>query len=95
MNLPRAIKACRLARGMSQQDLAERVEMSPSYLSLLESGRKEPSLAMLRELAAGLDLSLDVLMLTAIDYGELRKRHAEMSELFGQFLVALVSDASE
>jgi transcriptional regulator with XRE-family HTH domain len=93
MNIPRAIKTCRMARGISQQELAQRIEISPSYLSLLEAGKKDPSVPMLRDLAEGLEMSLDLLMLTAIDYSEVRRGHAELAELFGQMLVALASDS--
>lgn len=78
---------------MSQQQLAQRIDISASYLSLLEAGRKEPSLPMLRDLAAGLDMSIDVLMLIAVDYREIRERQKELSEIFGQMLFALTSDA--
>jgi transcriptional regulator with XRE-family HTH domain len=78
---------------MSQQELAQRVGISPSYLSLLEAGKKEPSVPMLRDLADGLQMSVDVLMLTAIDYAEVKRRHADLSDLFGQMLLALASDA--
>lgn len=91
MNIPRAIKTCRLARGISQQELAQRIDISPSYLSLLEAGKKEPSVSMLRDLATGLEMSVDVLMLTAIDYGEVRRHQQELSDIFGQMLAALVT----
>ena len=76
---------------MSQQELAGRIDLSPSYLSLVEAGKKEPSMPMLREIASGLGVSLDMLMLTAIDYGELRRQESEVTELFSQLLLALVS----
>jgi transcriptional regulator with XRE-family HTH domain len=68
MNIGRAIRFARLARGMSQLELASRVKISPSYLSLVEAGKKDPSLPMIRSVASGLGLSEDILVLTAIDY---------------------------
>lgn len=69
-----------------------RSDISASYLSLIESGKKEPSLPLLREIAASLDLSLDVLMLTAIDYDEIRNQQKGVAELFAQMLGALVTE---
>lgn len=91
MNISRAIRTCRHARGLSQLALAAEVGISASYLSSLESGRKEPSLPLLRRIAAALDLPIDLVMLTAIDYVELNKRHPEMSELFGQMMMAIAT----
>lgn len=91
MNIGRAIKFARVARGISQQDLALRVSISPSYLSLLESGKKDPSLAMIRSIAHGLKVSEDVLVLTAIDYELIRAADvAALAALSEQLLLAAV-----
>ena len=37
MNLGRAIRLCRLERGVNQSALAERADVSVSYLSLLDA----------------------------------------------------------
>lgn len=92
MNIARAIRTCRLARRLSQQELAKRVDISPSYLSLLEGGRKEPSLPLLRDLAEALELSIDLLMLTAIDYDSVKKSHDVIGTLFSQMVTALTMD---
>jgi transcriptional regulator with XRE-family HTH domain len=72
MNIGRAIRFARAAKGISQQELASRVDISASYLSLIESGKKDPSLGMIRSIAKGLRVSEDVLLLTAIDYESIR-----------------------
>lgn len=40
----RVLRAARTARGMSQEDLAERADLSRTYPSLLERGLREPTL---------------------------------------------------
>jgi transcriptional regulator with XRE-family HTH domain len=52
----RRIKAAREARGLSLSALARQVGVTPSYLSEVEHGAKRPSLAVLRRLAAVLNL---------------------------------------
>lgn len=56
------IKVRRLELGLSQEDLAGRMEIDRPYISLIEVGRKQPTLSVLYKLAAGLDLSLSELM---------------------------------
>lgn len=43
---------------MTQEELAHRAGMSVPYLSDIERGRSSPSLAMLADLARGLDMRL-------------------------------------
>lgn len=91
MNIARSIRLTRLARGVSQQDLASATGISQSYLSLLESGRKEPSLAMIRTLAEGLDISEDLIFLSAIEYSELHEDSADVLSLLAEQLLTLIS----
>ena len=46
----------REAKGMSQADLARAVGISPHYLSLIESGEREPDGAILRALGRVLEI---------------------------------------
>lgn len=52
------IKARRLELHISQEDLASRCELDRPYLSLIEVGRKQPSLSVLWKIAAGLEWRL-------------------------------------
>ena len=55
------IKARRQELGYSQEDLAGHCELDRPYISLLEVGRKQPTLSVLHRLALGLDLTLEEL----------------------------------
>ena len=50
----RVLRAARLARGLTQEALAEAAEMDRTYPSLLEHGKREPSLSVLLRLARAL-----------------------------------------
>src|SRR4051812_50029257 len=50
-----AIRQARLARGMDQQELAERIGLSRQALGAIESGAATPSTAVALKLAAALD----------------------------------------
>ena len=51
------LKEARVARGLSGANLAEKVNVDPSYVVLLESGRRAPSVEILCDLAAALGIS--------------------------------------
>lgn len=91
MNIGRAIRISRLASGLSQQVLAEKAEISASYLSLLESGARDPSISVLRDVAGGLGMSLDVLLLLSIDYDELKMGDSTNVATILERLVALLT----
>jgi transcriptional regulator with XRE-family HTH domain len=52
------LKEIRKARGLTQEELAEKVDLSPQYLSRLEGGHQSPSIETVATLAEALDLEL-------------------------------------
>lgn len=60
------VAALREATGIRQNKLAEAAGVSPSFLSNIEAGRKQPSPATARALADCLGVSLDAITYPAI-----------------------------
>jgi transcriptional regulator with XRE-family HTH domain len=60
------IRSFRLSAGLSQAELAAGADMSPSMLSMVESGRREPTISALRRLAARLGVGAGVLFAAAL-----------------------------
>jgi len=60
----------RVARDMTQGELAERAGLSISYVSLLEGDRRSISLKTAQSLAAALDLDLVSLVYLMLDEAE-------------------------
>ena len=56
------IRTWREHRGLSQSELATRAGISASYLSQLESGKRDGTVEVLSALAAGLGVALDELV---------------------------------
>lgn len=56
------LRRLRLARGLSQEELAHRAGVSMRYISLLEGRRHQPTLATINGLCRGLDLSMTELI---------------------------------
>jgi DNA-binding XRE family transcriptional regulator len=55
------IKAFRKYRGMKPSELARMTNISPAYLSQLESGAREGSVKMVKAIAVALNVPMDLL----------------------------------
>ena len=65
VNLGASLRSARQASGLSLRELARQLSVSPSFLSQLENGKSQPSVATLYSIAQVLDLSIDELFPTA------------------------------
>src|SRR5690349_11697731 len=61
------LRAQRQARGLSLRDLADRVDVSPSLIAQIETGRARPSVRTLYGVAGELGLSLDDLLFPEVE----------------------------
>jgi transcriptional regulator with XRE-family HTH domain len=61
VNLGASLRSARQASGLSLRELARQLSVSPSFLSQLETGKSQPSVATLYSIAQVLDLSIDEL----------------------------------
>lgn len=68
-----AIKARRLELGLTQEDLAGRIEIDRPFITLMESATKQPSISVLWRLASGLDLTVSELA-ASVDQHLARRR---------------------
>ncbi len=59
----KTIKFLRVAKGIKQGELAERIKVSTNYISLVENDKREPSLSFIKELANVLDVPIGLLFL--------------------------------
>jgi XRE family transcriptional regulator, regulator of sulfur utilization len=76
--LGHAVKARRGELGITQETLANDTELHQRWISNVETGKRNPSYASLRRLAAGLGLSASELLARAeqIEAGELQAANA-------------------
>jgi transcriptional regulator with XRE-family HTH domain len=56
------VRRLRLDAALSQEDLADRASLHPTYVSRLERGARMPSLLVLTKLATGFGMTLTELM---------------------------------
>ncbi|MCR2812607.1 helix-turn-helix domain-containing protein [Microbacterium sp. zg.Y1090] len=62
LTMGRRIRQLRTARGMTLDELAAAVERAPSQLSMIENGKREPKLTLLRAISRALGTTLDALL---------------------------------
>ncbi len=83
------IRALRAERGWTQRELCRRTDLSPAYLSELESGQKDASVDVLNRLAAAFRIRIDQFLwiaLLAMLTGEVpgvQRREAALSMVQG------------
>ena len=80
MNISKALKLCRTQKGMSKTELAEKADLSISYLSLLEQGKRDPNLSTIDKLCVALSIPASIFMFLASDVNELDGISKELAE---------------
>ncbi|MFQ5852204.1 MAG: helix-turn-helix domain-containing protein [Candidatus Binatia bacterium] len=73
MEYGRAIRVARSVAGMTQKELAVGAKITPSYLSLIEAGKRSPTLTTVERIARFLGLPPHLLLLLAAGPDDLPK----------------------
>jgi transcriptional regulator with XRE-family HTH domain len=61
-----AVRQKRMALGLTQENLAERAKLHPTYISMVERGVRNPTLEASAQIAKALQISLPVLLEEAL-----------------------------
>lgn len=92
MNIGGSIKSIRKKKGVRQAELAQRANITQSYLSQIENNRKEPNLSTLTSIADKLDVPLPILFFISLEEGDVSEdRTTAYSQLYPQ-MRELISD---
>lgn len=97
-----AIKQLRLAKGLTQKDLAKKVGVTSGYLSQLENDHRDPTVSLLSRIASATGVSLPVIQLMTLDAedvpAEKRSMYHEvrphLSKLLEGILESVVEDTA-
>ena len=95
MNISKALKLCRTQRGLSKTALAERANLSISYLSLLEKGKRDPNLSTVNEICSALEVPVSIFMFLASDIGELEGVSDELAQMMSHTALKLMEVSSD
>ena len=77
------IKSAREKKGLTQEQLAEQVNLSPMHISVIERGNKLPRLETLIKIANVLDVSADILLQDVVN-NQIKLHTSEASNLIAQ-----------
>jgi len=73
MNFAKALRILRSARNISQKQLSRKAGLNPSYISLLEKNKRNPTLETLQRIVKALDVPIHLFFLLASDKDQLKK----------------------
>jgi HTH-type transcriptional regulator, competence development regulator len=62
MNFANNLKQYRIKKGLSQKELADRFNVSPSSITMYETGQREPNFTLLDKMATFFDVTTDLLL---------------------------------
>jgi transcriptional regulator with XRE-family HTH domain len=89
----KAFRVIRAAFGLQQGDLAERIGISASQLSLIEKGKRQPSLRVIGNLASTVGIPTSLVTLLASSPHEIANQ--DVSELASALLRLLVTASGD
>lgn len=92
MNLGKALKTCRLGKGLTQEELALKAHISKSYLSQIESNKRTPDLQILKKIADALKIPLNIIIFMASDKEEITEFNEELIEKLSTLFLKLIKN---
>lgn len=95
MNIGKALKLCRTQKGMTKTKLAENSNISVSYLTLLEQGKREPNISTINEICKALQIPPSILIFLASDSSEQQGISLELAEKLSYLALSLMEHEDE
>lgn len=79
------LKRLRVAKGLTQQQLAEKADLSIGFLGSVERGEKSPTLESLQKIASAMDMTLVGLMSFQTDQSPTDSKRAKICQLMMEY----------
>ena len=95
MDYGRAVRVARAARNMSQKELALNAGVKPSFISLIESGRRNPSTSTVLRLSSALEIPVPLLTLLASSSNDLKSIDDQTAGALATKLLQILVEARE
>jgi transcriptional regulator with XRE-family HTH domain len=90
MNYGKALRLARALSGLQQQQLAELAAMDASYISLIEQGKRTPSLKFIHKLSRAIGIPPHLFTFLAMEPEDTELLDAEEMASIGEALTKLV-----
>jgi transcriptional regulator with XRE-family HTH domain len=95
MNYGRAVRTVRAAKGLSQKELAKMVGKDASYISLIESGKREPSALVIKQFADAMLIPVYLFAFLASDKGDLKGVSEDQARTLSRQLLDVLISAQD
>jgi len=96
MNYARGLRRARKQAQLSQRKLASLAGFDASYITMLEAGKRKPSIEFIEKTAAALGIPASLLLLMFAEKRDLRGiRPGRVKQLLGLLMAALEKGARE
>lgn len=92
MNIGNTIRDIRKNKQLTQGQLANACGVTQTYLSLIESNQKDPTVSTLRKIADQLNMPLPILFFLSIDENDIPEGKKETFQLIGNSMKALINE---
>jgi transcriptional regulator with XRE-family HTH domain len=96
MNYAKGLRRAREQKHLSQRKLASLAGFDPSYITMLEGGKRKPSTEFIEKLASALGMPASLLLLMCAEKEDLRGiQPGRVKELFGLLVTALKEESCD
>lgn len=92
MNIGGAIEGLRKKKEIRQNELADKAQITQSYLSLIESNKKEPNLKTLKAIADALEVPLPIIFFLSITDEDIPKEKQDSYKLLSPLINNVIKD---
>lgn len=90
MDFGKALRIARAISGIQQKDLADMAGLDSSYVSLIEKGKRRPSMRAVRALGSALNVPPDLLTILASEREDVALADPQELQDLGESLVKLL-----
>ena len=92
MQIGKTIKDLRKKKGLKQIEFAKKCNLSQSYLSLIEKEKKEPTLSMLKQIAAVLETPVPVLVFLSLSEEDIAQSKREAFRTLDPLIKSMITN---
>ena len=90
MDYGKALRIARAIAGLQQKELAQSADLDPSHISLIEMGKRKPSIGTVQKLAKALQIPEQLFALLAAEPADVDLRDPEELQRAAQALALLM-----
>jgi transcriptional regulator with XRE-family HTH domain len=92
MKLGTTIKELRLKAGLKQFELAQRCDITPTYMSQIESNQKDPNISVLKCISENINTPLPILFYLSLDDSDISENKKEAFKIIDQPIKSLIKE---